>query len=350
MGAQTVYTKDPLGLALDRAKAARERAVAWLKANIDKNGKPIDAEIENGWMRVPWALASVGEYDLATRVVNWAENNNQFTAEGDMNRRGDVNDAAVQMQSKLGKAYGLAHYAHGTWLTGQYAISKRTMNVLKAYQDAFGGYSMMTGFSDNCVTCQVGYTALLTGDDEMAEKSYSWLTMMLAQQPGLDKGLFYSGGKDDKLVTTLPEGQETFFCADFSKPLNFYFQACIAAMFLASYAKKTGNQEALKYVDLLHALVKNGNKDHMFEDPRTIQICKYGWFLGVYVLNYPEKKEECKDDLIRKAHWFADCQLEDGAWGTSVYMAPVSSNIQKMTKTAEHLMQTCAVIAGLGSY
>lgn len=334
----------PVELAIDRAKATRDRGVRWILSKISGSGKPVDAEVRNGWSRVPWALIGAGEIETATKVISWVENSGQF------NEQGDFTDNTEQPVG-LWRWYWLAHYAHGAWLSGNYSLSVRTMKTIARVQDEYGGIPIHIqedlSYTDLLSTSQAGITAILTGEDDIANSVYLWIKNMWEQQPYIKEGILYLLCIEDRLVIDVPQGREFIGFVDYSKPKQAYFNSGIAAAFMAAYSQKTGDDKAIELAEKFLLLNAKGT-EQQFEDKSSVQICKYGWGLAELLLAQPDKKEYWLDDLVRMVHWFSDWQKDDGSWGPSSFLTPEPGDVDKLGKTAEHVMELNIMIASLG--
>jgi len=60
---------------LERARAARERGLAWLLDHIGSDGGPVGWQDGNGWSRVPWTLSLCGRTEEGAAVLDWAARN-----------------------------------------------------------------------------------------------------------------------------------------------------------------------------------------------------------------------------------------------------------------------------------
>ena len=132
MATPGIPASKPIAQAPTRFRAARDHAVAWLLDHIDSDGRPVGAKTQNGWGRVPWALAVSGESAAGHAVVAWAERH-ALDADGRF-RAGPFGGA-----DRFG-SYPLVHFAIGAWLLERYDVSLRCMDAIRALQDpATGG-------------------------------------------------------------------------------------------------------------------------------------------------------------------------------------------------------------------
>ena len=337
-----VTTYHALQLATDRARSARDRALRWLLAHVDSNGRPIDADVKNGWGRVPWALASSGELEAAASVVGWAESTSQF---GD-----DGNFVEGPLRPAMLPSYPLSHYAIGCWMVGATGPALRTMNAVREMQDTTGGIPLAPGpdnpFFDLLQTAQAGAAALFTGQQDVADAAYRWIANCVAQQPELDQGRLYPLCTGEKLVTDFPDGLAFLALTDFSQPKQTYFNPGMAAVFLSSYSQAREEPGAMALAEKLLELNLKGSDEHQFHDRDSVQICKFGW--GVAAMQLAQPDGPWLEHVVRMAHWFADWQEVDGSWAPARFMSPTPDDVDKTVKTAEHIVEVNAILTALG--
>ncbi len=77
----------PNVITIDEARATlrtvRDRGVRWLLDHIASDGNPVCSEERNGYYRVPWTLAFVGQREAASEVMSWIERE-AMTRDGDL--------------------------------------------------------------------------------------------------------------------------------------------------------------------------------------------------------------------------------------------------------------------------
>ena len=334
-----------LDAVISRVRASRDKGVAWLLAHTAADGEPVGAKERNGWGRVPWALAVAGEGEAAARVIAWAERS-QLAADG-----GFAPGPAFG-SGRFG-AYPLAHFAIGAWLTERFGTSLAAMNALRRMQDpATGGLPIApvanreSDIYDLLSTAQVGVAAVITGQDDVADLAYRWVVDLVDQQPADAGSRFYSFRRGPALIAE-PEGQLTWLAlTDFSKPRQSFYTPGMAAVFLAGYAQRRGEQEALRIASRLLEFNIKGCAEQ-FEDPGSVQVCKFGW--GAAAMLVAEPDGDCLTHVCRMGNWFIANQHRDGAWAPSSFLVNNPSDIDKLVKTAEHVMEVNAILTALGT-
>lgn len=326
----------------NRLKTTQDRAAKWLMENTN-NGKPTDADSDVGWSRVIWALALSGQLESAGQVMQWAESHRQFDKEG--------NFSLIGPSVKIGTYYWLAHYPIGAMMLGRYDLVERTMQKLADVQDEYGGYEFVTiegkKYADLLSTAQVGYTAVICGNEKIAHSAYKWVMRLLDMQERLNEGVMYTFCIGDKLVTDIPDGLEFLAKVDMKKPRQAYFNPGIAAVFLIAYGQKFNKPEVIETAERLLELNRNGT-DEQFKDNGSVQICKYGWGVAALIMSDAERYRCWQKELCKMAKWFSDMQQEDGSWVPSRFLVENPSTVQRMSKTAEHLMEINYMMIALG--
>jgi hypothetical protein len=330
--------------AAQRLRTARDRARDWLLAHIGADGRPEGAEVANGWSRLPWTLALTGETQAANAVLEWA-------ARTSLAESGDFRPGPAYGAGRFA-AYPLSHLAMGAILLERHDLAGRLLDRLAAIQDPVSGGMPIdppggeaAAMCDLLSTAQAGLAALAGGRMDIATRAHAWIVACLAQQPDLPNVLHVArAGKD--LVTNPPANLRWTLSVDFSVPRQAYFYPGIAAVFLAGWAMKTGDREALRighaYLDL-----NIQGCAAQFDDLESVQICKFGW--GAAQMQIADPAARYHDHLLRMAVWFVDHQSSDGSWTPSAFSTPEPNVVQRMTKTAEHAMEVTAILAALGT-
>jgi hypothetical protein len=323
-----------------RMRDSRARATRWLLDHVDDDGTPVGAADRNGWARVPWALAMVGEREAGAAVLSWAERN-ALDDEFDF-REGPARPEFVPV-------YPLAHLAYGAWLLERYDTALGIMGRLRKYQNpetggATPGPPSPGAKQDVICTAQLGVTALVMGQHDVAEGVFEWLSRLFEAQPELPERLYLAW--DDGLVTDIAPDAAFMSVVDFTKEKQAYFNPGMAAVFLAGYAMQNADDRALELGRRFLQLNIDGTP-RQFDDLDSVQICKFGW--GAAAMLQVERTNTYLDDVVRMAEWFIERQAEDGTWAPSTFMAPEPDDVDKLVKTAEHLMELTVISTALAS-
>lgn len=342
--------RESMQKALAAVDEARERALSWVVAHIDQDGRPAGSEIKNGYYRVPWALAVGGRSDIAARVLTWVDAH-ALDAQGDL-LPGSPQTAFVQSLA----TYPLSQIALGAWLVERFDIANRVLDCLvDDYYDAESGGvhserpgARVTGRKDLINTAQMGLAALLAGRPELADANFRWIADLWEMQPHIPERL-YTARVSEGLQTAIPEGQSSWAVyTDFFAPRQQYYNPGMAAAFLVDYAiarpERRGSALTLA-ADFLRLNAEGG--ELQFDWVENMQICKFGW--GAARLLEITGDQQWESSVVRMAHWYANSQLPDGSWLPSRFLAPVPDTADAMGKTAEHLMHLVAVSRGLRS-
>jgi hypothetical protein len=338
-------TSTELDAAIVRVRAARDRGVRWLLDHTAPDGCPVGAVERNGWGRLPWALAVSGESEAAARVIAWAERG-QLAADGNF---------APGVAFGMGRfgTYPLAHFAIGAWLAERFGVALRAMDALRAWQDpATGGCPIAppadraTDVCDLLSTAQVGLAAVITGQDDVADLCWRWAAELVSLQPADAGTRFFTFRRGRDLLAHPDNTLEWLAITDFSKPRQTYYTPGMAAVFLAAYAARRSQPEALATAKRLLRFNVEGTVEQ-FTDAASVQVCKFGWGAAAVLVADPES--DLLPHLMRMGDWFIGNQRADGTWAPSTFLVSDPSDVDKLVKTAEHVMEVNAVLAALGT-
>ena len=120
----------------------------------------------------------------------------------------------------------------------------------------------------------------------------------------------------------------------------------MAAVFLCAYASRQREPAALRMAaDLLRFNVEGCAEQ--FADTASVQVCKFGW--GVSAVLAADPDGDWLPHVARMGDWFIGNQRDDGAWAPSSFLVSEPSDIDKLVKTAEHVMEVNAILAALGT-
>lgn len=323
-----------------RLRASRDRARDWLLRHVGADGTPSAAELGNGWSRLPWTLALLGETEAAHAVLEWAARNG-------MDGNGDLAAGPAYGAGRF-SAYPVGHLAMGALLLERHDVATRLFARLESLEvnggmpvDPPGGE--FASLTDLLSTAQAGMAAVLGGRMEMAARARDWIMACLAEQPDMP-GVLYTIRSAEGLVTELPAPLQWVGAVDFTKARQAYFYPGIAAAFLALYAMRKGDHEALAAGHGYLAANFRGTQEQ-FDDLASVQACKFAW--GAALMQIADPACDYAGPLVRMGDWFIARQRSDGSWGPSAFVSSEPALTELMTKTAEHAMEVTAVLAAL---
>lgn len=337
----------PLG-SIDEAAAVlteiREKARAWLLAHIAEDGKPVGADRKNAYYRLPWTLAELGETAAASRVMSWIERE-ALTDAGDL-REGTPRAEFVSKTA----TYPLTLMAHGAWKLQRYDTARAIMQTLRGMRnpDTGGAFwerpeARSNGYELAYPTAALGMTALMMGQDDIADGAFGWFTRLWAAQPELP-GFLYGAWSADGLVTN-PSEADVFRCViDFSKPRQSYFTPGISAAFLTRYFLARGDERARQLALDLLVLHRDATPEQ-FNYWESMQICKFG--LGSAAAYEMDPDGPHLANLLLMADWYRKAQAEDGSWVPSSFLTPQPNPTDALYKTAEHAVWVSYMLAAL---
>ena len=327
-----------------RVRASRDRGVAWLLNHMASSGEPDGARERNGWARVPWALALGGESAAGAAMLAWVERG-QIAADG-------LFTEGPALGAGRFPAYPMGHLAIGAWLLERGDIALRIMGALRRMQDAHGGLPIalpgMPGAdtADLLSTGQVGQAAVVTGQDDIAERVFDWVARLLELQPADAGSRFFSFRRDGALLVEPETALAWPAITDFSKPRQTYYTMGMAAVFLTAFGARAGRAELFAKARALLQRNIDGCAEQ-FDDPESVQICKFGW--GAAMLYAHDPASDLLAEVARMGDWFIAHQAEDGSWSPSTFFVPEPGVVDKMLKTAEHVMEVNAILSALGT-
>lgn len=329
---------------LQRFIEARDRGVKWLSQQVSDNGKPAGAELGNSWWRAPWALVVGGAPEVAAQMIGWMER--EALAEDGSLRPGPYD--APPAQSPV---YHLSPLAIASWLLGNYDTANRIMNAMTAFIDPeSGGVFEYRSFrsdpiQDTLKTAQLGVSALVTGQSTVSDGVANWLIRNYEDQPDLPNR-YFSSRRNGELVTSFDQKDAFNRVVDYSLPQQAFFHPGIAAAFLTGYHEQTGNKRAIETARN-YLKITTGGGDLQFEDPTSVQICKFGW--GVAHTYQTASDADLRPWVIRMGEWFLARQKQDGSWAPASFMTPEPGPLDYYWKTAEHVMELSYIITSLSS-
>jgi len=328
-----------------RVRQSRDRGVNWILSHIDSTGEPVGSRTRNGWARVPWALAVCGEREASAAVIAWAMRD----------QIADNGGFAVGAALGTGRffAYPLAHFAIGAWLTERFDIALRAMDVLRCAQDPVTGglpIALPVDRASDCYdllsTAQTGLAAVITGQDDIADLAYQWTTTLNDLQPLNAGSRLFTFRKGAVLLVEPDQTMAWLAITDFSRARQSFYTPGMAAAFLGAYAQRRNISHPLTLADRLLQFNLEGTPEQ-FSDKGSVQICKFGW--GSAVMLAAHSRQRWLPQVVRMSHWFIDHQETDGAWAPSQFLAPTPTDIDKLVKTAEHVMEINAILGALGT-
>ncbi|MQA34940.1 hypothetical protein, partial [Modestobacter roseus] len=330
----TAWPSTPTPAGLDRIRAARAEGVRWLTDRVGDDGRPEGAEVANVWWRAPWALCVGGAPDVAAAMMGWVERE-ALTDDGDLRPGPHGGDAPGS------PVYHLSPLAIAAWLLARYDTARTVTDRLASFQDpeSGGAYDLRDfdadPLQDTLKTGQLGISALVTGEADMARGVYRWLARNHAAQPALP-GRLHPSWRGDGLVLDATPDEAFLRLVDYSAPRQAYFHSGIAGAFLAGYAQQTGDGAALRlgqdYLELNRA-----GTDAQFDDVESVQICKFGW--GVAAMHVAAPDSGQLPSVVKMGEWFVRRQRPDGAWAPSSFLTPDPGVLDLYWKTAEHVME-----------
>lgn len=328
---------------LAQSIAAGER---WLLAHVDPEGAPA-GDVGHSY-RLPYTLVLLGRRQEAARVLAWMQRE-ILTEDGDL--------AAGPMRagfSERWSSYPLAIIAQAAWHLERYGLAHAILGRLRDFQhpDHGGAFAerpelRRTGRQDLFPTAQLGMTAILTGNDDMAAGAFSWISELYTLQPQLPEMLYSATDGEGALLVDVPEpddgGRERFgLITDLRRPRQAFYNPGIAAAFLARYADRYGSKEAAQLAGRYLELTENATAQQ-FDHRESVQVCKFGW--GAANLYQVTGDVRFEAHAQRMARWFIEAQSPDGSWDNSPFLLPEGPTTGSRLEVTAEFVQHQIVIA-----
>jgi hypothetical protein len=293
---------------LEQYRQAQRKGVDYILKHVNSDGSVGPADKAFFYYRTPWALATAGEIEAATRLCDWIRRH-QFGENGDF--------VGVSPRPVV------EHYMYmngllviGAHMLQQFDLSQRGMRYIRSLQDPLSGgfynYGGPAGHSDKediPYNCGVGLACLMAGEVEAAERVAIWLQRMWSLQPELpDRLYFVYSAEKQELVTDFPPDQAKQYVLEAQKPRQRFTVGGIGAAFLSRLYMARPRPEYLGLAQEYQAFAMN-QTERQFE---VAQVCKVGW--GAALLYQITKEEIHREWAIKVADYFVRTQFPDGHW------------------------------------
>lgn len=338
-------TTEVLAESLATARAVSATAAQWLTERVHL-GEPAFSAERNSWWRMPWALTLSGHRDVAAGILAWAD---RVALTDD----GDLRPGPYRVDEVRTPVYQLTHLALAAHLTDRYDLSSRLYaKVLDFWNHNEGGAfvyrDQRDGETDWLMTAQVGLVAIAVGDNTVRDQTFDWFRQMWQWQTDLDSLKLVTGRNERGLNAQQPADLPfNINVVDFTQPRQMYFQPGAAAAFLAQHAAQTGSQEAIDIARGLMRLNIDGTLAQL-TDETSVHVCKFPW--GAAELCALDTQFDWAPYLVLLNDWFRDRQDSDGSWAPSAFtLAGPAEDVDRMWKTAEHLMEVEKIAAALSA-
>jgi hypothetical protein len=319
---------------------SRDRGVEYLLRQQRADGAIGQPETEGAgpYYKALWAFAAGGRPVEGNRLATWLARNVQ-TEEGDF--AGPLRGKGLD---------GVYSYANA-WLTcgaqklGRFDVSRRAMDFLLLLQHAEdGGFRVLrdneAAPQDVLCSSQGGNACLLTGRLAEAKNVGRFLRTVWEAQPDPERELFFVYKPGQGLRTDFPEERQQMHSIRIDRTLQRYFNAGIAAAFLARLTMATGDPEwtalGKSYLEIGFNVL-----DEMYE---TAQVGKVGWGAAlIYAVTgesrYLELAERVGRALLAQ-------QTAEGAWdNTGGYL----TDAVRTEVTCEFIVLLDEMIGGLAA-
>lgn len=345
--ATTTHDSATISVALDDLRTMRDKGVQWLLDRIADNGEPAFADQHNGYYRLPWTLAFVGEREAAACVLDWIE---KFT----LTDGGDLQPGPARASwTTVAATYPLSIIAQGAWLLERYGTATSVFDTLTSLQDTItgGAYWERTEVRTDgrqllFPTAQLGLTAITMGRADVADGVNGWFETLLAAQPELPKR-FYVGQNADGLITDVADRDRYNLIVDFAQPRQAFHNPGIGAAFLARFADRTATTTPSDQARSLLRLYE-GATPELFNFAESTAVCKLGF--GSSMLLELSPAAPLVANVLRMTQWYRDSQAADGSWAPRTFLRPDPQEWHSIEKTAEHVLWVSMMLIALSTY
>ncbi len=322
-------------------RAAAVKAVRLLLAQQNRDGSihPV-AQGLAAYHKVPYAFSLGGRTAEAVKLLAWVRDN-ALTEEGDFGGP----------YPRLGPHATFYHYPN-SWLIagahrlGQFQVSVPAVEFLLTMQHPeSGGFltagpdATLAGLCDMMSTSMAGMACLYAGHLEAAIAVGKLLRHVWAIQPSPSNTLYYCLHNGDQLVTEFDVEETLARAIDARTPGQYYFNAGIAAAFLARLYMATGEQQYLtcarEYLEFIERCA-----DDRYSTP---QSGKVGWAASLlYALTGNVNWQRVATSV---ADYIVGSQAEDGSWRNPA--AGPDAAYATIDVTAEFAIILCEIVEGL---
>ena len=321
-------------------RAARNKGVAWLLAQLQPDGALGDPREGFHFYRAPWTFSLAGETEAAAAVCGWIRRH-MLTPDGRIEGPYRIfNDAYAYRNSAL---------IVGAQLAGQYDLSHGLMPDLLSWQDTASGAfpddrTPDGGKSDNMdipYACGPGFACLATGHLDAARRVAAFLQRIYHAQPELPDRFFYAWSRSKQtIITEYPEADRRWYVVENQVPRRQRWTiGGIAAGFLCRLYLADPNPAYIELARKYQAFSMAATPGQ-FDFP---QVCKSSW--GSSLLYQITGEEPYLEWTYRLGDWFVAGQKEDGRWQYDPNARPGAL----IELTLEFVMHVDTLMAGLAS-
>ncbi len=319
---------------------ARERGVEYVIQHQRADGAVGEPERDGAgpYYKALWAFAAAGRGEQGNRLATWLTQN-VLTEEGDFagELRGHGLDSAY--------SYANAWLTVGAHKLGRFDISRRAMEFLLLLQHAEdGGFRIKrddeSAPQDVLCSSQGGNACLFTGRLAEAKNVGRFLRTVWDAQPNPETELFFVYKPGQGLRTEYAEERQRLHSIRVDTPRQAYFNAGIAAAFLARLTMATGDRSwaelGRKYLEITFNVL-----DDMYE---TAQVGKVGW--GAALLYGVTGEPKMLQLAERVSGALLQQQTDTGGWdNTGGYV----NDAVRIEVTCEFVVLLDEMIAGIAA-
>ena len=300
------------GPTLAELDEACRRATAWVRAQAQPDGGVGDPADGFKTHRLPWAMALMGEVELAQAHCGWFREH--------LLRDGRLDGPARLLND--GWAYRDSTLIIGAHMLEQYDLSLGVVDHLLSWQDPVsGGFANDrlpdgTGSDEMDIpyACGPGFAALICGRVEPARRVADFLRTIYEAQTELPDRfhLFLSRREQRPILPGDPGWQQRFVVENQVDRNQRWTIGGIAAGFLGRLYL-IDRDPALLDLARRYLAFSMAASDAQFKYPA---VCKTSW--GAALLFQITGEDVYRDWLARMARWYLDTQVAEGYWHPAV--------------------------------
>ncbi len=300
------------GPSLAELDAACRRATAWVRAQAGADGSVGDPSDGFKTHRLPWAMALMGEVEIAQAYLGWVRKN--------LLRDGRLDGPARLLDDGWG--YRDSTLIIGAHMLEQYDLSVGVLDHLLSWQDPVsGGFANDrlpdgTGSDEMDIpyACGPGFAALICGRIEPARRVADFLRTIYRAQDELPGKfhVFFSRNGQRPILPTDPGWEQRFIVENQVDRNQRWTIGGIASGFLGRLYLIDRDPGLLKLARDYLAFSMAAT-DAQFKYPA---VCKTSW--GAALLFQITGEDVYRDWLARMARWYLDTQDGAGYWHPAV--------------------------------
>lgn len=318
-----------------------ERAVGWLKTQLETNGSYHGPAIDLAcYYKSPYVFYLSGSLQEAAQIL-------RYIRDTFMRENGDFTTSRA-MKSENGALVEYWAYMNG-WLAltaqkmGRFEVAYPAYDYLQTFSHPEnGGFTTQKpyGQNDNTVdvftTAHLGLAALYFGDLQKAIAAGHLIQKFLTLQPNIQTGFYLRLNNEGKLLSDFPQESAIFFEVSATQPNQAYFMLGYPIAFLGKLYSATN--------DLQYLVAAKGYLDFVFAcqgNLRTFHFShKVAW--GAAIMARITKEVRYAELSMSIANYLVSIQDQNGGW---LQDQPASTCFDQTAEIAIWLREICSELS-----